>query len=104
MWIPSHFDIKGNEFPDQLAKNKLDKPNYMHLKYSITELNSKINAVINQKWHTDWDINKQGRILYNIIKEVSRVIKPPRCTGYEQSKINRIILGKPNWQTALENT
>jgi ribonuclease HI len=94
MWIPSHIEIRGNEMADQLAKAKLNEPNFEPLQYSPSELYSIINNQMDKLWQNDWDSSTKGRVLYTVAREINRNKKSPKGSPLEQTIINRITIGK----------
>ena len=60
-WIPSHTGIQGNEKADKLAKEALDL-DVSERNIPYTDLKTKINTYIKDKWQTSWNLNPQNKL------------------------------------------
>ena len=60
-WIPSHTGIQGNEKADRLAKEALDL-DVSERNIPYTDLKTKINTYIKDKWQTSWNLNPQNKL------------------------------------------
>ena len=60
-WIPSHSGIKGNETADKLARDALNE-DIKNIKIPYTDLRTKINTYIRNKWQTSWNSQSENKL------------------------------------------
>ena len=54
-WIPSHRDIRGNEYADRAAKDALSKAQPTHFDLPCTDVFIKIQPFVTSLWQKRWD-------------------------------------------------
>ena len=74
-WIPSHWDITGNEDSDCAAKDVLSKAQPAHFELPCRDVSIKIQPFVSSLWQTRWDKevgNKLHAIMPQLMTSITR--------------------------------
>lgn len=92
MWIPSHFNIRGNETVDQLAKDALTRSLDSEFKFQYTDYKRSIRKYIYDLWNDLWSNNYELK-LHQIQNHIPHRYIQSQLPTTDLIKLNRLKIG-----------
>ena len=91
-WIPSHWDITGNENADRAAKDTLSKAQPTHFELPCTDVFIKIQPFVSSLWQKRWD-EEDGNKLHAIMPQIDDKYYSGSTNRKDEVIINRLRIG-----------